>query len=188
LVGRPGALTFGLTGPAGVYNGYGASAPRGHGGLQVYRPEHWTLAGTDLYYGDILGGAPARIGTFEVDGCDYTFRGGLPFATGTDGAPDDLEIVAMGPALGFEEDRFAGTVPLGDPGVADESLRGIRWHATADGGRRPSYGSAMMATFTRGNGTVFNSGTCEWVAGLIHDDWFVHQVTRTVLDRLGSAA
>ncbi len=46
----------------------------------------------------------------------------------------------------------------------------------------------MMATFTRGEGTVFNSGTSEWVAGLIHRDWFVEHVTRTVLDRLGGHA
>ena len=44
----------------------------------------------------------------------------------------------------------------------------------------------MMATFTRGDAEVFNSGTAEWVAGLIHGDWFVERVTANVLDRLGS--
>lgn len=183
---RPGALTFGLTGIAGTYCGYGASAPRGHGGFTVYRPDHWALEGTDLYYGDVLGGAPARIGTFEVDGCDYTFRGGLPYPTGGDHAPDSLEIIAMGPAVSYEEDHFSGRVPLGDPGgAADDSQMGVKWMPDAKGGRRPIYGSGMMASFTRGNGTVFNSGSTEWVAGLIHRDWFVERITSTVLNRLG---
>ena len=36
-------------------------------------------------------------------------------------------------------------------------------------------------------GVLINSGTSEWVAGLIHRDWFVERVTRTVLDRLGGS-
>ena len=47
------------------------------------------------------------------------------------------------------------------------------------------YGSAMVAVFSRNGGTVFNSGTCEWVNGLIEGDFFVDRITRTVLDRLG---
>ena len=43
----------------------------------------------------------------------------------------------------------------------------------------------MMATFTRGGGTVFNAGASQWVAGLIHSDWFVERITRNVLDRFG---
>lgn len=186
---RPGAHTFGLTGTAGTYCGYGASAPRGHGGFTVYRPDHWALKGADLYYGDVLGGAPARIGTFEVDGCDYTFRHGLPHPTGNDHTPDNLEIIAMGPALKYEEDHFAGRVPLGDPGTAnDESTKGVNWIAIPGGARRPVYGSGMMASFTKGDGTVFNSGSTEWVAGLIYRDWFVEKITTTVLRRLGGPA
>ena len=154
----------------------------------MYRPSHWALAGSDLYYGDVLGAAPARIGTFEVDGCDYTFVDGLPQPTGKDHTPDDLEIIAMGPALAYEEDHFAGHVPLGDPGTAgDDSKEGVTWRADADGHRRPVYGAGMMATFTKGRGTVFNSGSSEWVAGLIHRDWFVEKITATVLRRLGDA-
>jgi hypothetical protein len=43
----------------------------------------------------------------------------------------------------------------------------------------------MMASFTRGGGTVFNAGASQWVAGLIHGDWFVERITRNVLDRFG---
>lgn len=187
VTGRPSATTFGLSGAAGVYAGMGGASPRGHGGLTVYRPEHWTLEGADTYYGDVIGAAPARIGTFEVDGCDYTFRDGLPYPTGRDGAPSNLEIIAMCPAVLFEEDHFEGRVPLADGGTASiDELEGVDWFRTASGYRRPKYGSGMMATFTRGKGTVFNSGTSEWVAGLIHGDWFVEKITANVLDRLGA--
>ena len=54
-VARPGAWTMGLTGMAGVYNRYGATTPRSSGGFTVYRPDHWALNGTDLYYGDNFG-------------------------------------------------------------------------------------------------------------------------------------
>ncbi|GAB3292954.1 hypothetical protein GCM10027298_00290 [Epidermidibacterium keratini] len=187
VTGYPSATTFGLRGLNGVYAGFGTASPRGHGGLVIYRPEHWALEGSDLYYGDLLGGAPSRVATFEVDGVDYTFAGGLPFATGTDDAPADLEIIAMGPAIQAEVDRWDGTVPLGDVEDFDGAAT-FRPHELDGRGRpRPGYGSAMMATFSRGKGTVFNAGVCEWVAGLIHQDWFVEQVTRTVLRRLGDA-
>ena len=190
-IGRPGAATFGLTGNGGTYAGYGVAVPRGHGGLQVYRPDHWTLAGTDLYYGDIIGAAPSRVGTFEVDGCDYTVQAGIPYATGVDGAPTNLDIVAMGPAVSYEEDRFDGEVPLGDSGSGGlELLRDVEWTAPQSGrptGIRAIYGAGMMASFERGAGMVFNSGTCEWVAGLIHRDWYVERITDNVLRRLGAA-
>ncbi|SDL93222.1 MULTISPECIES: N,N-dimethylformamidase beta subunit family domain-containing protein [Microbacteriaceae] len=187
VTGRPSAQTFGLSGDAGVYTGYGASAPRGHGGLVIYRPQHWVFDDADCYYGDVLGAAPSRIGTFEVDGCDYVFRGGLPYPTGTDGTPDTLEILAMTTAVLFEEDHFSGRVPLGDAGSASiDELRDIEWFEDTPGHRRPRYGSGMMACFTRGKGTVFNSGTTEWVAGLLHRDWFVEKVTKNVLERLGA--
>ena len=47
-----------------------------------------------------------------------------------------------------------------------------------------SHGAAMIAIFSRNGGTVFNSGTSEWVSGLIAGDFFVCQITRNVLNRL----
>jgi hypothetical protein len=44
-------------------------------------------------------------------------------------------------------------------------------------------GSGMMITFTRGAGTVFHAGSCEWVAGLQRHDAATEQVTRNVLNR-----
>ena len=44
-------------------------------------------------------GADARIFGYEVDGLEYTIRYGLPYATGEDGASEDIAILAMGLGL-----------------------------------------------------------------------------------------
>ena len=186
LIGRPAAQTMGLTGSMGVYNRVGAAAPRSSGGFTIYRPDHWAFANTDLYYGDLLGGTPACIATYEMDAVDYTFRKGLPYPTFEDGAPEDLEILAMAPAVSGEEDRWKGTVPLLGPdyefaetlkSLGDDVPEFLRGHR---------YGSGMIAAFSRGAGHVFNAGSAEWVSGLIHRDWFTEQITRNVLDRFTS--
>jgi hypothetical protein len=182
-VARPGALTFGLNGSSGIYAGWGACVPRGSGGFTVYRPEHWAFEGTDLYYGDQLG-AEAKVFGYEVDGCDYTFRNGLPYPTGIDGAPDNLQILAMGLATTSEADhRNPGSVLfIGDldaQAIAHWRLRRSD-EAAVDSVRR---GSGMIACFDRGRGSVFNAGSCEWVAGLIARDPFVERLTRNVLAR-----
>jgi hypothetical protein len=94
--------TWGVNGRKGVYANTGGATPRGSGGFTVYRNKHWAFEGTDLYYGDILGRIVPVVG-FEVDGVDYTFRHGLPYPTGEDGAPDTLEILALAPAVQAEE-------------------------------------------------------------------------------------
>jgi hypothetical protein len=45
-------------------------------------------------------------------------------------------------------------------------------------------GHAVMASFRRGAGEVFNSGTTEWAYGLAARNPFVERITRNVLDRL----
>ena len=47
-------------------------------------------------------------------------------------------------------------------------------------------GHAVMASFTRGNGEVFNGGTTEWAHGLAASDPFIAQITRNVLERFGA--
>lgn len=115
LVGRPGAQTVGLTGIMGCYARYGMASPRSSGGFQVYRPDHWALAGTSLRYGDSFGMDPVNIASFEVDGVDYYFKKGLPYPTGHDGAPMNLEIIAMCPATCGERDVSGGREPIGAP-------------------------------------------------------------------------
>lgn len=187
FIGRPGATTMGLTGLAGCYNRYGSTTPRSSGGFTVYRPEHWAFHNTDLYYGDVFGGAPICVAAFELDGVDYTFRNGLPFATGSDGAPRDLEILAMTPAVAGEIDHWNGAVPLGAPlNEVGGLLRAVFGDQLPERFQGNLYGSGMVAAFTRGLGSVFNAGSTEWVSGLIHHDPFTQQITRNVLDRFGT--
>ena len=182
-VARPGASTFGVNALRGMYAGWAGAAPRHAGGFTVYRPGHWAFAGTDLYYGDVFGAA-SRVFGYEVDGLDYTFKDGLPVALGTDGAPEGVEIVAMGLAVMAEEDHGERGVTrfLGDDDLrfAAEAIHG---EATPEAMEKLRRGSGMIVTFKRGRGEVFTAGTCEWVAGLIDRDPFVERITRNVLDR-----
>ena len=186
FIGRPGARTMGLTGLGGVYSRFGTAAGRASGGLTVYRPDHWVFEGSDLYYGDVFGQG-ARIASFEVDGVDYTFRHGLPFPTHADAAPESLEILAMATAVRGEINRrgYLLNGPLDDSGAllaaSRQGLRLVQQEAL----EASIFGSAMVGVFSRNGGTVFNSGTTEWVNGLIEGDFFVSRITRNVLDRLG---
>ncbi len=182
-VARPGALTFGLNATRGTYSRYGLCCPRASGGFTVYRPGHWAFAGSDLYYGDQFGCASTIFG-YEVDGLDYSFRRGLPFSTGDDGAPDGIEIIAMGLATLLEENRGHGGMDLAvgdeDARFVAETLYGVVTEDTLD---RVIRGSGMIVVMSRGRGEVFHAGTTNWVAGLIDRDPYVMRVTRNVLDR-----
>lgn len=181
-VGRPGAKTFGLSGTLGMYAGWGGCCPRGAGGFTVYRPEHWVFKDCDIYYGDVLG-APSRVFGYEVDGVDYIVQNGLPYATGIDGAPDNLLILAMGLATLFEADHGNGNKLFIGPEDAEFAAEVIYGGATPDNIDRCKRGSGMIALFEQGQGCVFTAGTCEWVAGLIDRDPQVESVTKNVLDR-----
>ncbi len=197
VVNRSIAASFGLTGTAGIYVGHGGALPRGSRGYTVFRPAHWALEGTDLYYGDVFGDRPTGIVAFEVDGLDYTFRNGLPEPTYLDGAPEDTEIIAWTPAIKGEQDMTDGkrmvNAPLSEfAGLADpvESY----YHFLDDDefaygpgeGPRSAYGCSAIVTYTVGKGTVFNAGTACWVHGFQDKDFFVEQITKNVLSRLST--
>lgn len=183
-LGRPGVLTLGLNGSRGLYARMGAMAPRHSGGFTVYRPRHWSLEGTDLYYGDVFG-SEAGIFGFEVDGLAYTFRDGLPYPTGEDGAPvDSIEIIAMAPAVLREEDHGN---PLSRVWWADEDAavvaRCVYGEVTPETLEKVQYGSGMVVSYKRGAGEVFNAGSVIWAFGLEKRDFFTEQITRNVLNR-----
>ncbi|WP_416798938.1 N,N-dimethylformamidase beta subunit family domain-containing protein [Ciceribacter azotifigens] len=182
-IGRPGSATFGLNSTNGVYAGWGGCAPRGVRGFPVCRPGHWAFAGTGLFYGDLLG-ADSHIYGYEVDGLEYEIRHGLPYPTKTSGAPEGLEILALGMAsqveesdvlapedmfFGDEDGRFIAETLYGE--ASDENLEKVR------------YSNGMIVNFPKGRGEVFHAGTCEWVAGLLRNDAMVERVTKNVLDR-----
>ena len=183
LVGHPGALTFGINGLQGQYAAFGGMARRSPRGFSVFRPEHWSLAGTGLAYGDMFGDE-ANIFGFEVDGLEYHIVDGLPEPLGTDGAPQSLQILAMGFVTFVEHGRAedAASFMIGDgearfrtamlaPDLSDASVA------------RYSRGTGMIVHFQRGKGEVFTAATCEWVNGLIADEFYTAKITRNVLDR-----
>jgi hypothetical protein len=180
-VARPAVATMGLTGSAGVYAGWSRCAAHGSGGFAIYRPEHWSMQGTGLGYGDVLG-AGSRVFGYEVDGIDYSMAQGLPFAARGTGLAGELTIVGLSPATTLahatgpnDADDFIGTLDAQE--VAEVIYRSSSPEAVA----RASRGNGMMAEYRRGRGAVFNAGSCEWVAGLIRGDAAVEQITRTVL-------
>jgi hypothetical protein len=182
-VGRPGARTFGLNATRGLYAGWGGCAPRGVRGFPVYRPEHWAFAGTGLYYGDLLG-ADSQVFGYEVDGLDYVISDGLPEPTGAEGAPEGLQVLALGMSSLIEE---SADIPADDQFLSDEDAKFVA--QTLVGGTDPAAvdrikrGSGQIVHFHRGHGEVFHAGSCEWVAGLLRRDPMVERVTRNVLDR-----
>jgi N,N-dimethylformamidase beta subunit-like protein len=184
MVGRPGAQTFGTTATRGLYAKCFAATPRASGGFVVYRPRHWTLAGTDLYYGDQFGAA-ANVFGYEVDGLAYTIRDGLPHATGDDGVdPADVDIVAMNVATLTEEDHgHPGTQLFAGDDEARFIARVVHDDESAETIERISRGSGMMVAYRRGRGEVFNASSCEWVNGLRLRDPFTEQITHNVLKR-----
>lgn len=183
LVNRPGASTFGLNGFHCVYSGFGGWNPRNSGGYVVYRNEHWVFEGCDLYFGDCFG-MSAKVFGYEVDGVDFTFRNGLPYPTFTDGAPENLEILAMN-ASGLDEEDHGNKGTVLYAGDADIEYKVMEMHEqdTPELRKANQYGAGQMAIFSRKGGTVFNAGSCEWVNGLRLREPFTEKITRNVLDR-----
>ncbi|BCH29983.1 hypothetical protein MesoLjLc_19130 [Mesorhizobium sp. L-8-10] len=181
--GRPAAQTFGLNALRGLYVGWGGCAPRGVRGFPVYRPEHWAFAGTGIYYGDLLGAEGHAFG-YEVDGLDYVIRGGLPEPAENSGAPEGLEILALGMSSLKEE---SADIPADDQFLSDADAKFVAGTLIGNDGDdavdRVKRGCGMIVNFPRGKGEVFHAGSCEWVAALMRGDAMVERVTANVLDR-----
>ncbi|MEI9996271.1 MAG: N,N-dimethylformamidase beta subunit family domain-containing protein [Rhizomicrobium sp.] len=182
MFARPEAAITGLSFLYGGYHRLGLCAARGAGGYTIYRDRHWALAGTDLYYGDVIGGAVPLVG-YENDGCPLRFGAdGLPAPDGGVGVPADLEIIALVPAAFAEppDNPYRPLIPPEQMAVVARAAYGDDSPATI---ARVSRGHAVMAAFRRGKGEVFNAGTTEWAYGLAARDPFVTRITRNVLKR-----
>ncbi|BCH22169.1 N,N-dimethylformamidase beta subunit family domain-containing protein [Mesorhizobium sp. L-8-3] len=181
--GRPAAQTFGLNALRGLYVGWGGCAPRGVRGFPVYRPEHWAFVGTGIYYGDLLGAEGHAFG-YEVDGLDYVIRGGLPEPAENAGAPEGLEVLALGMSSLKEE---SADIPADDQFLSDADAKFVAGTLIGNDGDdavdRVKRGCGMIVNFPRGKGEVFHAGSCEWVAALMRGDAMVERVTANVLDR-----
>ena len=183
---NPPVTTWGVNGHKGVYAMVGGATPRGAGGFTVYRNKHWAFADADLYYGDILGGSVPVIGS-EVDGIEYTFRYGLPYPTGEDGAPMDLEILALAPATAGEETDHGHPPEAHFIGPnerdAEQYVETLGLEQTPENLDKFVRGCAAITNMKKGKGEVFCIGTLQWVLGLTQQEPFVEAVTRTVLNR-----
>lgn len=160
LIGRPENQ---LTGVGFLWGGYHKSHGQfmdGAASFIVHRPDHWLLQGTELKSGDRFGGKDTIVG-YECDGCQMTWKDGLPFPTHKDGTPKSFTIVGTCPA------RWA-------PG---DSL----WY---DRFPKDRVGAAVLGTYTQG-GTVVTAGSTDWAHGLRGNDPAVIRITKNVLDRLG---
>ncbi len=189
LIARPETETIGLTFSRGGYHRIGQGVPLGAGAYTVHRPEHWAFADTGLCTGDQLGAGSFIVG-YEVDGCALELRDGLPAPTGVDGAPADLEILATCPARLLSitdeiceapEALWASVEPPGDLEGVSMILFG---DASPENVAKVANGNAVMGSFTKGAGTVFNAGSADWAYGL-DGDALVQQVTANVLRHLG---
>jgi hypothetical protein len=180
---RPEASITGLSFLFGGYHRLGLCVARGQAGYTVYDDRHWALEGTDLYYGDVIGGDVPFLG-YENDGCRFQFGDdGLPKPVPVLGVPDNLEIIATAPCA-FGEDARSPYPPLIPPENLDMIAREVFDAPGPATEQRLLRGHAVMASFRRGKGEVFNGGTTEWAHAL--GDPFVAQITRNVLKRFGA--
>ncbi len=177
LIGRPETHMTGLSFSRAGYARVGYALSRGSAGYTIYRPEHWCLAGTDLFYGDTLGDE-FGLCAYETDGCAFRFEAGRPVPTGEGGTPEGFEIVGIAPATLGEPDPTPGEALLGRHDAEFAAAR------LFDGDvERALRGHAAFGSFRRGRGEVFSTGTTEWAWGLAAGDPFIDRITRNVLAR-----
>jgi hypothetical protein len=170
---KPEAAITGLSFLFGGYHRLGNGAARGAGGFTVYDNRHWALEGADIFYGDVN------------DGCEFQFGSdGLPKPVARLGVPQNLEIIAIAPCA-FGEDVTSGYKPLIPPEKLDVCADIVYGGASEASQQRLLRGHAVMVSFARGRGEVFNGATTEWAHGLAAGDPFITRITRNVLRRFG---
>ena len=100
--------------------------------------------------------------------------------------PDNLEIIALAPASFAEAPSpYRPLIPPEELPVIAEIAYGS---SSAEAQERVLRGHAVMASFAKGAGEVFNAGTTEWAHGLAAGDPFVTRITLNVLARFLAAA
>ncbi len=183
LIGRPENHMTGVSFSRGGYHRIGKRVTNGAGGYTVHRPQHWIFEGTGIDYGDVLGASATVVG-YECDGCDFTYRDGLPYPTGSDGTPENFEILGTAPAAHFTRTTAARPPRPEDPSELEfisSRVFGERGHED-----RLAHGHAVLGTYvSAGGGTVITSGCTDWAHGLAERDPQIERITANVLTRLG---
>ncbi len=159
LVKRPENQLTGVGFLRGGYHKSHGQLMDGSGAFTVHHPEHWIFAGTNLKRDDAFGGKDTIVG-YECDGCELSWKDGLPSPTYRDGTPTTFEALGTAPAQWHPDD--------------------CQWYDQWENGRK---GNAVMGVYTRG-GTVFTCGSTDWAHGLRGGDPAVDRITRNILERL----
>lgn len=132
-------------------------------------------------------GAAATVVGYECDGCDFTYRNGLPFPTASDGTPTDFEILGTSPAAHFTRETSAR--PPRPQDLAENEF--IAWRLfdsqEPEAVARIDHGHAVFGTYVSpAGGTVITTGCTDCAHGLAEGDDQIEQITRNILDRLSS--
>ena len=133
----------------------------GCGGFTAHLPEHWAFEGSLVREGEMFGREETICGT-EVDGLELDWGSGRPQATGHDGVPTDVAVLATCKVMVLDRPTYA--------------------EGSGDGS---SYGVIVCREGAGGRGTVFNAATIEWSHGL-RTSKPVQTITRNVLARLSA--
>ncbi len=185
LIGRPENTMTGVSFARGGYHRIGKRATAGAGGYTIHRADHWIFDGTGLGYGDVLGAAATTVG-YECDGCDFTYRDGLPYPTGVDGTPASFEILGTAPAAHFTRTTSVRPPPPDEPSEIEFIASRLFGQRSDENVERIAHGHAVLGTYTApSGGVVITSGSTDWAHGLAGRDAQVERVTANVLDRLG---
>ena len=187
LIERPENHMTGVSFARGGYHRIGKRATAGAGGYTIHRPNHWIFAGTGIGYGDVLGAAAVTVG-YECDGCDFTYRDGLPYPTGSDGTPANFEILGTAPAAHFSRTTSVRPTPPNEPSEVEFIAARLFGARSDENVARIEHGHAVLGSYVApSGGVVVTSGSTDWAHGLAGRDAQVEQITRNILDRLGAA-
>jgi hypothetical protein len=184
LIGRPENHMTGVSFARGGYHRIGKRVTNGLGGYTVHRADHWVFDGTGIGYGDVLGAGATVVG-YECDGCDFTYRDGLPYPTGEDGTPSTFEILGTAPAAHFTRTTAQRPPKPEEPSEIEFIAARLFDSREPAAVERIDHGHAVLGTYTSpAGGVVVTSGSTDWAHGLAGRDAQVEQITRNVLDRL----
>jgi hypothetical protein len=185
LLERPENHMTGVSFSRGGYHRIGKRATHGAGGYTLHRADHWLFEGTGLDYGDVLGNGATIVG-YECDGCDFTYRDGLPYPTGVDGTPANFEILGTAPAAHFTRTTASRPPAPHEPSEIEFIASRLFDDRSPEAVERIAHGHAVLGSYvSAGGGTVVTSGCTDWVWGLAGHDPHVERITHNLLTRLG---
>jgi len=141
---------------------------------------------TSVGYGDVVG-ADATVVGYECDGCAFTYRDGLPYATGEDDTPATMEILGTCPTQHFTRESAPRPPKPQEPSELEYIASRVFGTRDAEAIEKIRHGHAVLGAYTNDAGaTVITSGSTDWAHGLPDGGSpRIQQITRNILNRLG---